>query len=99
MTSAAPGGIRMFPASVACVVIDNLNACFLVKGDVHGNVKADKYHGLREGDGQEWWHINRLMDLIKSNFRSAIYICTAPAADWQISPAFRQGDFDKNSSD
>eukprot|EP00972_Heterocapsa_arctica_P059206 8732234-Heterocapsa_arctica.AAC.1 len=69
MTPAGPNGIRMFPASVACVVIDNLNACFLQQGDIPGNAKADKYHGLRAGDGQEWWHINRLMDLVKSNFR------------------------------
>eukprot|EP00972_Heterocapsa_arctica_P007881 1148729-Heterocapsa_arctica.AAC.1 len=98
MTPTGTTGVSMFPAGVACVVIDNLNACFQEHGNVPGNAKSDKYVGLRAGDGQEWFHINRLMDLVRSNFRSAIYICTAPASDWQISPAFRQGEFDLNSS-
>eukprot|EP00972_Heterocapsa_arctica_P113019 16434938-Heterocapsa_arctica.AAC.1 len=47
MTPAGPGGIRKFPASVVCVIFDNLNACFQEKGQVEGNVKGDRWVRLR----------------------------------------------------
>eukprot|EP00972_Heterocapsa_arctica_P053010 7804605-Heterocapsa_arctica.AAC.1 len=35
------------------------------------------------------------MDLMRNNFRSAIYICTASAERWEIEPPSRHADFDE----
>eukprot|EP00972_Heterocapsa_arctica_P029844 4397986-Heterocapsa_arctica.AAC.1 len=38
------------------------------------------------------------MDLMVENFRSAIYVCTASAESWNVSPVERQPDYDKDST-
>eukprot|EP00972_Heterocapsa_arctica_P006720 982742-Heterocapsa_arctica.AAC.1 len=79
-----------------CVVFDNLNACFSDSA-VMGNAKGDKWHGLRSG--VEWPYINELMDVMVANFRSAIYVCTASSARWEITPVARRPEYDQNATE
>eukprot|EP00972_Heterocapsa_arctica_P098883 14591328-Heterocapsa_arctica.AAC.1 len=95
MTPDGAKGAR-FPADMACVVFDNLNACFQ-DAKVPGNATGDHYTGLRATI--EWPQIDELMTLMVTHFRSAIYVCTASAASWKVSPPARQPEYDKNAAE
>eukprot|EP00972_Heterocapsa_arctica_P071738 10596598-Heterocapsa_arctica.AAC.1 len=69
-------GIYRFPTDMPCVVIDNLNACFL-----DGQKGKDKWIGLRAD--KEWREVDALMTLMRQ-FRSSLYMCTASAEHWHI---------------
>eukprot|EP00972_Heterocapsa_arctica_P006750 986573-Heterocapsa_arctica.AAC.1 len=63
-------GVRRFPISVPCVIIDNLNVLYTA-----GNMK---FTGMSTAE----WDKERTMFVLMGRFRSRFYMCSASASRW-----------------
>eukprot|EP00972_Heterocapsa_arctica_P027682 4070577-Heterocapsa_arctica.AAC.1 len=69
-------GVRRFPITVPCIIIDNLNAIY-----APGN-------GNFIGMPDAMWDKVREMFVLMGRFRSRFYMCSATASRWGLGSGF-----------
>eukprot|EP00972_Heterocapsa_arctica_P009424 1387247-Heterocapsa_arctica.AAC.1 len=70
LMSADMDGVRRFPASVPCIIFDNLTVLY--------HESSNEFIGMTA----ESWDKVRAMFVLMDRFRSRFYVCSATAARW-----------------